>query len=79
MGIPAGKPSTARAHSSPSGPSAATRRGCVTAGESADEVLEVVVLSAGGLELCGDADGKRVAADTGEVFAEQVSCSPGVA
>ena len=64
-------------------PSAATemcrRRGCVTAGESADEVLEVVVLPAGALELCGDADGEWVAADTGEVFAEQVSCSPGIA
>ena len=30
-------------------------------------------------ELGGDADGERVAADTGEVFAEQVSCSLGVA
>jgi hypothetical protein len=54
------------------------RRGCVTAGESADEVLEVVVVPVGKAELCGDADGEWVAADSGEVFAEQVSCSPGI-
>jgi hypothetical protein len=51
----------------------------VTAGESADEVLEVVVGRAGVLDPCDEAGGKRVAADTGEVFAEQVSCSPGIA
>ena len=30
-------------------------------------------------QLDGDAEGERVAADTGEVLAEQVSCSHGVA
>jgi hypothetical protein len=66
-------------HMTPSGArEMCRRRGSVTAGESADEVLEVVVRPAGMLELCDDADGQRVAADTGEVFAEQVSCSPGI-
>jgi hypothetical protein len=42
----------------------------VAIGELADEILEVVLL--GGLsELDGDAEGERVAAGTGEVFAEQ--------
>ena len=49
--------------------------GCVTAGKLAGEVLEVVALAGGLSELGGDADGERVAADTGEVFAEQVSGS----
>ena len=30
-------------------------------------------------QLDGDAEGERVAADAGEVFAEQVSCSHGIA
>jgi hypothetical protein len=51
----------------------------VTPGESASEVLEVVVRPAGGLEPCDDADGQRAAAGTGEVLPEQVSCSPGIA
>jgi hypothetical protein len=50
----------------------------VAIGELADEILEVVLL--GGLsELDGDAEGERVAAGTGEVFAEQVGSSSGVA
>ena len=52
--------------------------GGVTAGKSADEV-EVVVMPAGALEMRGDAGGERVAADGGEVFAKEVSCSLGVA
>ncbi len=51
----------------------------MAAGESVDEVLGVVVVAAGRLEEDGDADGERVAADAGEVFAEEVSCSLGVA
>ncbi len=54
-------------------------RGCVTPGVSVDEVLEIVVLSAGVSKLACDADGERVAADTGEVFGEQASCSFGIA
>jgi hypothetical protein len=50
----------------------------VTAGKLAGQVLEVVA-RAGGLEPGGDADGERVAADTGEVLAEQVSGSRGLA
>jgi len=45
----------------------------------ADEVLYVVVMRAGASEMRGDADGERVAADSGEVFAKQVRCSLGVA
>jgi hypothetical protein len=45
----------------------------------ADEVFYVVVMLAGASEMRGDADGERVAADSGEVFAKQVSCSLGVA
>jgi len=51
----------------------------VTAGKLAGEVLELAVLSRGLPELRADADGERVAADAGEVFTEQVSCSPGMA
>jgi hypothetical protein len=51
----------------------------MAAGESADEVLEVVVVPAGVQELGGDADGERVAADIGKVFAEQPSCTVGIA
>jgi hypothetical protein len=51
----------------------------VAAGKLAGQVLEVVVLSRGLPEHGGDAEGERVAADAGEVFAEQVSCSPGIA
>jgi len=44
----------------------------------AGEVLQVVIL--GGLQEPGnDAKGERVAADTGEVFAQQVNCPPGIA
>ena len=45
----------------------------------AGQVVEVVVLSCGLPEHGGDAEGERVAADAGEVFAEQVSRSPGIA
>ena len=48
-------------------------------GKLAGQVLEVVVLSCGRPEHGGDAEGEGVAADAGEVFAEQVSCSPGIA
>jgi hypothetical protein len=51
----------------------------VAAGKLAGQVLEVVVLSWGLAEHGGDAEGERVAADAGEMFAEQVSCSPGIA
>ena len=44
-----------------------------------DEVLEVVVVPAGVQELGGDADGERVAADIGKVFAEQPRCTVGIA
>jgi hypothetical protein len=50
----------------------------VAAGKLAGQVLEVVVLSSGLAEHGGDAEGERVAADVGEVFAEQVGCSPGI-
>ena len=36
-------------------------------------------MPAGALEMRGDAGGERVAADGGEVFAKEVSCSLGVA
>jgi hypothetical protein len=51
----------------------------VTAGESTGEVLEVVVVPAGVPELGENADGERVAADAGEVFAQQAGRSLGVA
>ena len=51
----------------------------VTARKLAGQVLEVVVRAGGRLEPGGDADGERVAADTGEVLAEQVSGSRGLA
>jgi hypothetical protein len=59
----------------------------VTAGKLAGQVLEVVARARGRLEPAGDvasdvhrdADGERVAADTGEVLAEQVSGSRGLA
>jgi hypothetical protein len=47
----------------------------VTAGELAGQVLEVVARAGRRLEPGDDADGERVAADTGEVLAEQVSGS----
>jgi hypothetical protein len=50
----------------------------VAAGKLAGQVLGVIVLSRGLSEHSGDAEGERVAADAGEVFAEQVSCSPGI-
>ncbi len=53
--------------------------GGVTAGELGVQILDVVVMPAGASEMRGDADGERVAADSGEVFAEQVRCSLGVA
>jgi len=53
--------------------------GGVTAGKLAGQVLEVVARAGGRLEPGGDADGERVAADTGEVLAEQVSGSRGLA
>jgi hypothetical protein len=55
----------------------------VTAGKLAGQVLEVVARAGGRLEPGGDvdrdADGQRVAADAGEVLAEQVSGSHGLA
>jgi hypothetical protein len=51
----------------------------VATGKLASQVLEVVVLSRGLSEHGGDAEGERVAADAGEVFAEQVSGSSGIA
>ena len=51
----------------------------MTAGKLAGQVLEVVARACGRLEPGGDADGERVAADTGEVLAEQVSGSRGLA
>jgi hypothetical protein len=51
----------------------------VTAGEPAGQVLEVVARAGGRLEPGDDADRERVAADTGEVLAEQVSGSRGLA
>ncbi len=51
----------------------------MTAGKLAGQVLEVVARAGGRLEPGGDADGERVAADTGEVLAEQVSGSCGLA
>ena len=53
--------------------------GGVTAWESADEALDVMVMAAGVSELPGDADGERVAADSGEMLAKQIRCSLGVA
>jgi hypothetical protein len=53
--------------------------GGVTAGEPAGQVLEVVARAGGRLEPGDDADRERVAADTGEVLAEQVSGSRGLA
>ena len=47
--------------------------------EARGQVLEVVARARGRLEPGGDADGERVAADTGEVLAEQVSGSRGLA
>ena len=55
----------------------------MTAGKLAGEVLEVVARACGRPETAGDvdrdADRERVAADTGEVLAEQVSGSRGLA
>jgi hypothetical protein len=51
----------------------------VTAGKLAGQVLDVVARARGRLEPGGDADGERVAADTGEVLAEQISGSRGLA
>jgi hypothetical protein len=51
----------------------------VATGKLAGQVPEVVVLFRGRAEHGGDVEGERVAADAGEVFAEQVSCSPGMA
>ena len=51
----------------------------MTAGKLPGQVLEVVARAGGRLEPDGDADGERVAADTGEVLAEQVSGSRGLA
>jgi len=51
----------------------------VTAGKLAGQILEVVARAGGRLEPGGDADGERVAADTGELLAEQVSGSHGLA
>ena len=53
--------------------------GCRAAGKLAGQVIEVVVLSRGLSEYGGDAEGERVASDAGEMFAEQVSCSAGIA
>src|SRR5579875_578196 len=53
-------------------------RSCMAAGKLAGQVPEVVVLSCGLAEHGGDADGERVAADAGEVFAKQVSCPPDI-
>jgi hypothetical protein len=50
-----------------------------SAGKLADQVLEVVARAGGRLEPGGDADGERVAADAGEMLAEQVSGSHGLA
>jgi hypothetical protein len=50
----------------------------VTGRKLAGEVHELV-RPCGPSQLDGDAEGERVAADTGEVFAEQVSCSYGIA
>jgi hypothetical protein len=52
--------------------------GGVTIGNLGGEGFEVVVVH--GLPEPGDdAEGERVAADAGEVFAEQVNCPPGIA
>jgi hypothetical protein len=51
----------------------------MTAGELAGQVLDVVARAGGRLEPGDDADGERIAADTGEVLAEQVSGSRGLA
>jgi hypothetical protein len=51
----------------------------VTARKLAGQVLEVVARAGGRLEPASDADGERVAADTGEVLAEQVSGSRSLA
>jgi hypothetical protein len=48
-------------------------------GKLAGQVLEVVARAGKRLEPGGDADGERVATDTGEVLAEQVSGSRGLA
>jgi hypothetical protein len=45
----------------------------------AGQVLEVVVVSRGLPEHGGDAEGEGIAADAGQVVAEQVSCSAGIA
>ena len=51
----------------------------MTARKLAGQVPETVARTCGRLEPGGDADRERVAADTGEVLAEQVSGSPGLA
>jgi hypothetical protein len=51
----------------------------VTAGKLAGQVLEVVAPAGGRLEPGDDANGERVAADTGEVLAEQVRGSRSLA
>jgi hypothetical protein len=48
----------------------------VATGKLAGYVLKVVVLSRGLPEHGGDAEGERVAANAGEVFAEQVGSPP---
>jgi len=53
--------------------------GGVTAGKLAGQVLEVVARAGERLEPGGDANGERVAADAGEVLAEQVSGSRSLA
>ncbi|HEY1618193.1 MAG TPA: hypothetical protein VGG25_11270 [Streptosporangiaceae bacterium] len=51
----------------------------MAAGKLAGKVLEVVARSRGLSEHGGDAEGERVAADAGEVLAEEISGSPGIA
>src|ERR1035441_3543054 len=54
-------------------------RGGVATGKLAGQLLQVVVPRHRLSEPGGDPDGERVAADTGEVLAEQVRCSRDVA
>src|SRR5450631_4795071 len=54
-------------------------RAGVATGKLAGQVLQVVVPRRRLSEPGGDPDGERVAADTGEVLAEQVRCSRDVA
>jgi hypothetical protein len=61
------------------GSRAARPRGGVATGKLAGQLLQAVVPRRRLSEPGGDPDGERIAADTGEVLAEQVRCSREVA